>query len=228
MTRLTNILSGTVIFVLLLCPSAFAGDYRLTVTVADVMAQPDDTLIAVPVHISHPHDTLAGIELYFKLDQNRILSFASDETRKDGMLVAADTAGTILSGWEYLGINSLEKTTFDLKLVGMAEWPDDKVTPPALPTDKGLLVTLYFRFLDKLPLQSSARIEIPLIPEKTSFADPTGNTVGLVTTTKKVCSQFAGDSCVAWKRVKSAYLDTAVVHLQSGSITVTDAATTGQ
>lgn len=197
-----------------------AQNYRLTVEVDDVTVTPKDTLIAVPVYITHPIDTLAGAEIYLTIDDNKHISFASDDVRADGMSVAADTAGTILSGWEYMGVQSIENTVFDLKVAGLADWPDQVVTPPAMPTTDGMLVMLYFRQNKDMPVAGSAKFDIHIVPEKTSFATPAGATVGIVTTIEKVCSQYVADSCVAWKNVKVGKMDTTVVHLKDGSITI--------
>jgi hypothetical protein len=218
MAKLTVLLIGLI--ALALSGSIYAQDYRLIVEVEDITAAPDDTLIAVPVYITHPIDTLAGAEIYLVIDDNKHISFASDDTRADGMLVAADTAGTILSGWEYLGAQSMENTIFDLKVAGLADWPDQVVTQPAMPTTDGLLVMLYFRQSKEMPVEGSVKYDIRIDPEKTSFATPLGTTIGIMTMIEKVCSQYVGDSCVAWKNVKVGKMDTSVVHFKDGSITI--------
>ncbi len=197
---------------------------RLTLQVADVTAVPGDTLIAVPVYILHPADTVAGIEVHFTIPNNPYLYFASDDIRADGILVAADTAGSMLSKWEWIGVSSLNDDVYDLKVAALADWPDQKVTGPALPAEKELLVTLYFRPDKVHKIEETFHLPIDIDPEKTGFSDPAGNSIGILTSYEKVCTQFVGDSCVSWKQMRVGTLDTIVVSYENGSITVADTA----
>jgi len=116
--------------------SQAADTPRITVRIAGVKLTAADTLVDVPVYISHPKDTLAGVEIHFKIAENPMLSFASTTTGKDGFWGAVDTAGGMLSGWEWVGVNSLDTSIYDLKVAGMADWPDQKIAPPAMPGTK--------------------------------------------------------------------------------------------
>ena len=219
--RILSILTA-VSFVLLGSTAGISGEsgHRIRVTIADVTATSADSLIGVPVHISFPKDTLAGVEMYFTIGENRNLQFASDEVRPDSLSTAVDTAGTIMSGWEWVDVNSLAKTMYDLKVAGLADWPDDNKTAPAPPCDSALLTTLYFRLDDTYPLKAGMRFDVRINPQKSGFSDPTGNSIGVVTTHQKVCAQFAGDSCVRWQVARVGVLDTTVVSFKNGSITI--------
>lgn len=197
-----------------------SGDFRLIMKVADVTATTDDDLIAVPVYLSHSLDTLAGVETHFRIENNRSVYFATDEKRADSLQVAADTAGSIISGWEWIGVNSLDSGLYDLHLVALADWPNDVVTPASLPAEKATLVTLYLRQDKNHPIEEKVRIEIVVNADKTSFAQPTGKTIGLVTSIEKRCSEYDGDTCVAWKRVKVGKRDTTAVSFRGGSVTI--------
>lgn len=195
--------------------------YRLTLKVDDVTAKSGDTLIAVPVYISYPRDTLAGIEIHMRIAENRKVHFATDQTGPDGLLVAADTAGSMISGWEWIGVNSLDSNVYDVRVVALADWPNQTITPPAQPAKNKRLVTLYLRNDTKVPMEKDPlKLDITINTEKTSFADPRGGTIGMVTTVERVCSRYVGDSCVAWKHMKVGKLDTAVVNFSGGSITL--------
>jgi len=195
--------------------------YRLTLKVDDVTAKSGDTLIAVPVYISYPQDTLAGIEVHMRINENRKVHFATDQTGKDGLLVAADTAGSMLSGWEWIGVNSLDSNVYDVRVVALADWPNETITPPAGPAKNMRLMTLYLRNDPKVPIEKDPlKLDISINSEKTSFADPRGGTIGMVTSVEKVCSRYVGDSCVAWKQMKVGKLDTTMVKFTGGSITI--------
>jgi hypothetical protein len=201
---------------------AIPGDssYRVKVSVADITAADTDSLIAVPVYISFPKDTLAGVEMLFRIAENSQVYFASDDVREDGILVAVDTAGTIMSGWEWIGVGSIDNTAFDLKIAGMADWPDQTLTPPAYPTDSALLTTLYFRRDLLYPVEKDIHLDINIDTSRTGFSDPTGNSIGIGVSYKQVCKTYDGDSCVAWSTVPVPQFDTTAVRLKMGTITV--------
>lgn len=197
------------------------GNYRLTLKVADVTVSAADTIVAVPVYLSHPKDTLAGIEVHFRIKENPNIYFALAETGPGGQPRAADTAGSMLSGWEWIGITSLDSNVYDVRTVSLADWPNEMVTPPAAPSDKDLLMTLYLRMDPAHPVDATVKYDIAIDARKTSFADPIGNTIGLVKTMQKYCAQYANDSCISWRQRPVSSLDTTIASYQGGSITIT-------
>jgi len=209
-----------VILMALSASQSAAGERRIGVDVADVAVSPDDSLIAVPVHISFPQDSLAGIEIYFRIEDNPHLTFASDDIRDDGLVMAADTSGTIMSGWELVNATTPDNTLYDLKISGLAFWINDGTTPAAAPADTGMLVTLYFRLDNRRSLLPGQRFDISIDRSGTGFSDPQGNSVGIVTTHERRCDQYVNDSCVSWKVARVGKLDTTVVAFADGSITI--------
>ncbi|MCP4567046.1 MAG: hypothetical protein GY841_05645 [FCB group bacterium] len=201
---------------------AVAGDKRIILTVGEIIVAAEDTLAVLPVFIDSPLDSLAGVEVYFKIEKNDFLYFASDDMRDDGLLIAADTTGTILSGWEWIGVSTLDNTLYDLKISAMADWPDKKRQPPFPPQRGGKLVDLLFRVDWKnSPVGDSVWV-VKIVPEKSGFSDPLGNTIGIVTSVKRVCTEYAGDSCLVWKNRRVGVLDTAAVRFKDGSIKLAD------
>ncbi len=197
------------------------SDYRLTLKIDDVTVSADDSIVAVPVYLSHPKDTLAGVEVHFRIKENPNIYFASAENGPDGLPLAADTAGSMLSGWEWIGITSLDSNVYDVRTVSLADWPNEVMTPPAIPADKELLMTLYLRMDKAHPVDETVTYEITVNSKKTSFADPTGSTIGMAKTMQKYCAQYVGDSCVSWRQKPVAGLDTTIASYQNGSITIT-------
>lgn len=195
---------------------------RITVNVADVSVTTEDSIAIVPVYLTNTIDSLAGIELYFKIENNRVLNFASDEVGASGMSGAVDTAGSLLSGWEWIGISSLENSLFDLKIAGMADWPDGSVQPPMIPQKNGILVYLRLRIDREFTRLSGGRHEIRIIREKSGFSDKVGNSIGVITKIEKQCQEMAGDSCLKWSTVRVGIRDTIAVKLINGSVTIID------
>lgn len=207
----------------LLAVSAMASDStRISVTVADVSLTTADSMAIVPVYLTNTLDNLAGIELYFKIDENRILSFASDEVDSTGMSGALDTAGTLLSGWEWIGISSLENGLFDLKIAAMADWPNGTFQPPCLPQDGGVLGYLRLRINREQTKLSGGRIAIKIIRSGCGFSDPVGNSIGVTTKMEKQCQEMVGDSCLKWATVRVGFRDPAMIKLCGGSVTIID------
>ncbi len=209
-----------IIPVLLAASQIVAGEQRVAIDVADVTASPDDTLIAVPVYISFPLDSLAGIEVYFRIDENPHLKFASDDVRDDGLVMAADTAGSFMSGWELVTVSNPDNTMYDLKYSGMAFWINDGTTPAAAPRDSALLTTLYFRLENRRSLLPDDRFEIRIDPAGSGFSDPVGNSIGVVTTHERRCAQYVNDSCVSWKVARVGKMDTTLVGFHGGSVRI--------
>lgn len=201
---------------------------RVSVSVDQVTASRGDTMVTVPVRLSNPVDSIAGAELYFKIKANRRLRFASDEKRPDGLSMAVDTSGTLMSGWEWIGISTLDNTLYDLKVAGMADWPNQKRTPPLSPQQNGVLFKLVFRVDPEELMTLDSLFTVTIVKEKCGLADPLGNSIGVVTKTEQVCEQYKGDSCLSWKTVRKGALDSMVVRLSSGSVLIGDVSAGGR
>lgn len=210
----------TAILMLAALISAQDRGKRLSIRVADVTVSSDDTLVAVPVYISFPEDSLAGVAMHFSIDQNRNLTFASDDVRPDGLMMAVDTAGSIMSGWEMVQAGAPDNTLYSVKMLGQAFWINQGDTPAAAPSDSALLTTLYFRLENPRSLLPGQKFDISIKPAETSFSDPIGNSIGVVTTHERRCVEYAGDSCISWKIARVGKLDTTVIGFQNGSITI--------
>jgi hypothetical protein len=195
---------------------------RLVLTVGSVTASPGDTLVGVPVYLSNPNDTLAGVEMHLRIDRNPYLYFATDVKRPSGMHEAGDTVGTLMSGWEWVGTSSLDKDSYDLKIAGLADWPNEILHPPMPPQDRGVLINVFFRVKDGVRLDSTVQLPIQINAERTGFSDPAGNSIGLKTVRERRCEKYLGDSCVEWSMARVGRLDTAVVKLTNGLITISD------
>jgi len=189
--------------------------------VGDVVSMVDDTLIEVPVFISNPVDSIGGIEMYFVLEENPYFRFASDDKTSDGLSMAVDSTATLLAGWGYLGANSMQNTPYDLKVVSIADWVGNETGRQIKPQTGGKLVKLRLRQkLDYLPSLAPQPVKLAIVSDLTSFSDPFGHTIGVITKVGKECAEYDGDSCISWKPVLMGTLDTNLVKFVDGSVTL--------
>ncbi|MCK5127712.1 MAG: hypothetical protein KAR42_15750 [candidate division Zixibacteria bacterium] len=208
---------GTVLF-----SQPDSENLRVRVWLGEVSVGPHDSVAVIPVYMSNPYDTIAGIELNVIIDDNRNLFFALDDIKEDGLEHSVDTAGTMISGWEWIGVNSLKGEYHQMKVAGMADWPGGKSTLPLMPQDSGLLLKLVLRVESILAFDPTQTITVKLGGENTGLSDYKGNTIGVVTTMEKVCVKTVGDSCVSWKDKRIGRLDENIVRFESGFITIND------
>lgn len=199
-----------------------AEDQRLVINVDQVTAPLEEKLVTVPVWLSHPSDTIAGVDLYVRIPENNRILFTYNEVDQNGLWPVIDTAGTMISGWEWIGISSKEGSNFDLKISALADWPDKTETFPAMPAEKDLLVKLILRQQIDYPLAIDSIFLIMIDTKGSGFSDPHGNSIGVVTTVERECQEYHGDSCLVWKNVRRGYLDTNVVRFSNGSVTIID------
>jgi hypothetical protein len=202
---------------LLSTAGAFDGSH-ITLTIGSATIPPKDTNIVIPVYLSNPVDAVAGVEFLLQMDQNHYVEFDS----KGNAAYAVDTAGTLVTGWEWVGISSLDRTPFDIKFAGMVDWPGGKQTPPLAPQEKGLLAKLRLKVLGGGLVPAGEKIGIHIIADRTGFSDAIGNSIGIETKMVKKCREFKGDSCISWRMVKVGVLDTMAVKLIDGTITFSD------
>lgn len=202
---------------------SYADENHVTMTVGNVTIPAQDTNLVVPVYFTNAVDRIAGVEFQVKLDPSHYVEFITNS----GTDLAVDTAETLVSGWEWVGISSIEKTPFDIKFAGLADWPGGNINPPLAPQADGILVKLRIRVKSPTLIPAGEKIGIHIVPDKTGFSDPIGNSIGVKTEMVRKCQEFRGDSCVSWRMVKIATLDTVAVRLIDGSITFSDSLKAG-
>ena len=153
-----------------------------------------------------------------------------------------DTNGTLTSGWEYIDSRSLGGIAYDLNVVGLADLPPPPVTPGIPPQEGGVLIKLLAEVYDIPDTMTERTVNIHVETstlDHFGFSDPWGNSIGIVCDTIPdtsfwLCTQWAGEVCLIWVRVYGppydsisidgydiiCYLDTSVVHVFDGSVTV--------
>jgi len=211
------------------------GDTLLEVYVEDHEALPGEQNVVIPIYMKNYSDTVAGFMLWLQLDRPDIMQFQE----------VFDISGTLISGWEYVDVNSLGGHGYDILVVGLANLP----TPPNMPG-------IGYPQLGEIPLVKVVAnvYDIPdTMTERTAaiyintefighfnFSDQDGNSIGIaydsiLDTNWFVCTQWSEpDSiCLNWEQVSGppadsmeihwdslAYLDTTRVIVTDGSMTV--------
>ena len=120
-----------------------------------------------------------------------------------------DTAGTLMSGWEVLRVESTSGDGQSMTIYGAADFYGGPVTPGISPQTGGLLFKLQADVFDIADSVSERMVNIEILHEfydQLSFSDENGDVVGLhyndvVDTNYYRCLQWAGDSCTSWERV---------------------------
>ncbi len=176
----------------------------------------------VSVYLANYQDTLAGFSLYVVADQPDIIQFQTDPD--DPVLTpgGVDTAGTAISGWQYVGANSFSAGRTDIKVTAMANVAGPPYQPGLLPQETPvLLMRLKVRVADELPFATDSVVilHIEKSLQLTAFSDPSGDLIGTVAnynicdTTYWCCVEWSGDTCLGWTPcdpilADSIYIDT--------------------
>lgn len=153
-----------------------------------------------------------------------------------------DRVGTLVEGWEYVDSRSLGGYGHDLNVVGLANLPPPPMTPGIPLQEGGVLIKLVGTVYDIPDTMTERTVNIHVetnMLDHFSFSDPWGNSIGIVCdsipdTSFWLCTQWAGEVCLNWQRVYGppydsisidgydiyCYLDTSIVHVLDGSVTV--------
>ena len=100
--------------------SAVAQDnFELEVIVEDVTALPGEQDVVIPIYMKNYSDSVVAFQLWLMLDRPDIMEFQ----------MIFDTAGTLISGWEFVDVNSLGGSPYNLLITGFADMPDPPITP---------------------------------------------------------------------------------------------------
>ncbi len=162
---------------LALIPVARAQSPRLTVSVHIDYPTCLKSEIPVEVIIDHPLDSIAGFELWLKIDTTVPARF---KLASEGN-IAYSLTGLPTAVYQFFSVRTLRGDASDVQIVGLAD--DDIVPPyrrgfaPGTHTVIRLAVQLQGG-ADTLP-QPMAAIEIDQTPEHFGFSDPEGHAIGI-------------------------------------------------
>jgi hypothetical protein len=187
------------LILLFACPQANADEIRLRVEVDSTIACVGDSLVYIDVYLDTPLDSLAGFTTLIMLDNPNMIEFRMDDEGLSGI----DTAGTLISGWEYVNTNSLGNY-HNIRITAIANTLSAPFTPPLAPQSGGLLVRLKARVYDDVPAYlygTSVTLFIVDNLSETNFSDPDGELIGVITqinydTTWYECLEWDGPTCI--------------------------------
>ncbi|MFH1372693.1 MAG: hypothetical protein ABII79_02715 [bacterium] len=155
-----------------------------------------------------------------------------------------DTTGCLTSGWQYMQARSISGYGIDLNIAGIANTADTPFVAGIAPQMGGTLVKILadvFTIPDSIEDRTSQMMIVYNFLDHYNFSRPDGSSIGLKTDTVPdtncwICTAWAGDVCLNWIRVslpppggcdsteevmeEVVYVDTNVVTLENGSLTV--------
>ncbi len=112
--------AAAIMVVILIAPVAHAQDnLLLEVIVEDITALPGEHGVEIPIYMKNYSDSIAGFNLWLMLDRPDIMEFQ----------MTFDTSGTLISGWEFVAVNSLGGMGHDINIVALANMSPPPQTP---------------------------------------------------------------------------------------------------
>jgi hypothetical protein len=183
----------------IICVSSSEAVPRIRLEVQDtsvVVGQPFN----LKIYLDNPVDSVAGFSFLLAMNRPDIAKF-------DLSGIGCDTSGTLSSGAEIITANDFFGNGATLKFLCLYNGIDiPAITPPLAPQTGGVAVKLRINtFLTPFPLDDTLEIFIEPSLGYTSFADPHGNTIGIiqdtiVDTTGWHCTAWNADTCLIWER----------------------------
>jgi len=186
------------------CPISAKADPILTIQLDTVYAYPGQQDVVFPIYMKNLADTVAGYALWIMLDQPDVMQF-------NGQF---DTSGTLTSGWEFVGLNTLGGNWYDAKIVGLANMPEEPYTTGILPQNGDMPLIKLTADINHVPDTTTDRYVVMVFMTDDvnhfQFSDPWGNLIGyyrdtILDTNYYECEQWApppNDTiCFNWQQV---------------------------
>lgn len=214
-------------------PVTAAQMSEIVFTVPDITAFPGEQHKFLDIYLDTHFDSIAGFQFVLQSSRPDLVTF---DFTNGGM----DTAGTLVSGFEYAtSIDSLGDQTM-LWFRCIANLPfDTKNTPGFAPQQGGIAVRIPVNISPVPDSSLSLTAALEVIPPF-DFSDPWGVSIGVITdtifdTTFFTCLAWLENSCLTWDSTKTeppewdsifvdsvgyGYLDTTRVVKRDGSVTV--------
>ena len=205
---------------------------RITLKVQDTTVGMGNS-VALKLILDNTVDSIAGFE--FMLVMNR-----PDIARFDFTSIGYDTAGTLTSGSELIAVSDPSGVGTTIKFVCLRN--DFFVPPntlPIAPQTGGIAIKLRINTFPP-PFPSDDTLFLYIQDAYTSFASPSGNSIGIildtiVDTTGFKCLAWNGSDCLSWQQcsdiqactdsiridsITYAHLDTTQVSLLDGKLAI--------
>lgn len=216
-----------------LSSTAVASSTAVEVRVTDTALVAGSQTSFISIRLDNYVDTVAGIALWLKSERPDLLTFNFSGP-------GFDSAGTRISGWEYVAVGDSLNNGVIWQFAAAADFYADAVHPaPIPPQSNGLIVRVPVSIPPNLDTTQIHEAPISFV-NRQEFSTPGGRLIGVVTTMTIDTSYFAcrnwlGDSCTLWIEVNpniepydsvfvdsslSGYVDTMVVVAFDGSIII--------
>ncbi len=180
---------------------------KIYVNLSDTTVQAGSDEAWVSVFLANYQDTLAAFSIYIQADRPDIIAFQTNST--DPLTPGGvDTAGTALTGWEFVHAESYTGNRSDIKVIALSDTPAPPFHPGLPPqAEPILLMRLKITAASELPFASDSLVNLLITTDLslTGFSDPSGNLIGteahynICDTTYWRCLEWVGDTCLAWE-----------------------------
>ena len=203
-------------------------------TIPDTTLSPGETETYLNIYIDNFYDTIAGFQFQVIADRPDLVTFNFTHG-------GFDTAGTLVSGFEYVSASDTSGTGQMLwfRCIANADPFDGYNTPGFAPQQGGVVVRIPVNTNPNPDTTGDMTCNLTII-KPFDFSDPWGNSIGVVTDTLTdtiyyQCTEWSGDSCLNWVMVDGytepydsiyiynylhGWLDTTVVVPVHGKITI--------
>jgi hypothetical protein len=206
---------------------------ELVLTVPDTTMPAGRTGALLNIYMDNYFDTIAGFQFVLVSERPDLVKFNFSNG-------GFDTTGTLVSGFEYVQSINRAGDQSEIWFRCIANLPFDTINTPGFPPQQGGVAVKIPVNTSSSPNPDSGLTSILSITTPVDFSDPWGKSIGVVTvtiydTTYYLCNLWQNDTCLEWIEVDPdssgydsiyvdtslyGYLDTTVVILNDGSITV--------
>lgn len=238
-TRLSGSLSKAAVIVALglcSCPISAAdtpNSLYLTLDVPDTLVKTGQEHTLLNIYLDNYYHEVFGFQFVLVSERPDLVTFNFDHG-------GVDTASTLTSGWEWVEATDRagDQSETWFRCIADLFWIEGDV-PGFAPQQGGVAVRIAYNTTNapdtNLDLTSIIRVATPV-----DFSDPWGYSIGVVTdtiydTSFFMCQQWVNDECLVWMEIDSGalgydsiyvdtvrygYLDTTLVSIRDGSITL--------
>jgi hypothetical protein len=216
-----NLIAAFAFLVLIIIAAPASGENAdiplLVLSLSDTTALTGANDAWISVYLANYQDTIAGFQLWVILDRPDLVEFDTESG-------AFDTAGTLISGWQYVEAVSVANGHHDIKITARAvNTPEPPYENGLTPTSYGgLLLRLKVRTYESIPddtIDARVRFHVADNPDETFFYDPSGDLIGaeltagyrICDTLYLSCTEWSGIDCLYWMPTDPASADTMIV-----------------
>ncbi|HWR83722.1 MAG TPA: hypothetical protein VN285_10490 [Candidatus Deferrimicrobium sp.] len=166
-------LGMALVFAVTLTSASAEASPELEVVVGDTIVLPGTH--SIPVYMKNYSDSVAAFNIWLQLSRPDIMEFE----------ITFDTVGTLISGWEYVFVNSLGGLGYDLNIVALANMLDPPVITPGIghpQTGELPLIKLILNVYDIPDTMTDRTVDIFINEEfagRFCFSTPQGQCIGI-------------------------------------------------